>query len=53
MIILYPWTQLAYNIADLVDKNQKLNEEVDNANKALNKALDDNKKLKSTCKAAK
>ena len=45
--------QLAYNIIDLVDKNQKLNEEVDNINKALNEALDNNKKLKSACEVGK
>ena len=45
------WLQLAYNITDLVDKNQKLNAEVNNTNKALNEALDHHKKLESSCEA--
>lgn len=49
MIIFHSQPQLAYNITDLVDKNQRLNEEVDNTNKAL----DNNKKLESTCEATK
>ena len=44
---------MAYNITDLVDKNQRLNAEVDNTNKAFNEALDHHKKLESACEALK
>ena len=53
MVIFLLWLQLVYNITDLVDKNQRLNAEVDNTNKAFNEALDHHEKLESACEARK
>ncbi|KAF3457446.1 hypothetical protein FNV43_RR02104 [Rhamnella rubrinervis] len=42
--------KLTYSIFDVVEKNRKLNMEVDNTNKALNDSLDTNKKLEANSK---
>ncbi|KAF3454109.1 hypothetical protein FNV43_RR04556 [Rhamnella rubrinervis] len=45
--------KLAYSILDVVEKNIKLNVEVDNTNKAFNDSLDTNKKFEAKYQKAK